>query len=376
MNGINLLVDSTPLLSSGAGIKSYLYYWSKALEASRGKNQLSRFPWLPNTRTFQTDHSLVGPWMTKANLILLHYGVNKAGSPIVNLLARHADIFHISSHTRAAPKRPKLTATIYDLTCWLTPELHEGANVEATRAFGERFWPHAAALIAISHSAKDDAVYTLGLRPERIHVIYPGVAPQFFDPPAHLVRRVQLKYSLNRPYFLFVGTIEPRKNLPLLLSAWTAIPESRREGLELVIVGPFGWESPGVRARLSDPPKRVRYLGHLPEEDLPGLTAGALALVYPSLYEGFGFPIAQAMAAGVPVVTSNNSSMIEISEGCALHFDPRSESEISSSLTRIIEDPEIRASLGREGRLRAERFRWETSAKSSWQLFERIAGKD
>lgn len=375
MRGIKLLVDSTPLLTRGAGIKSYLYYWLRALEESAGPHQVSRFPWIRAVGSFGIEHSLTGKWTTKANLLLLHLGVNKIGPPFADFLGRQADVFHISSHTRYAPRRPRLTATIYDLTCWLMPEVHERSNVDATKAFGEYFWRRADALIAISHSAKNDAVQTLGLPAEKIHVIYPGVAPQFFDVPSGEVARTGAKYSLERPYALFVGTIEPRKNLPVLLNAWEKLPASYRKEVELLIAGPFGWESACLRARLESPPPGVRYLGHLPEDDLPGLTAGAQMFIYPSLYEGFGLPVAQAMAAGVPVLTSNNSSMIEISERCGLHFDPRSENEIVSGLRRLVDDSERRSAFGRQGRSQAEQFRWPVNATKSWELFEILTGR-
>jgi glycosyltransferase involved in cell wall biosynthesis len=116
----------------------------------------------------------------------------------------------------------------------------------------------------------------------------------------------------------------------------------------------------------------VRYLGYVPEQDLPGLTAGATVFVYPSLYEGFGLPLGQAMAAGVPSVTSNVSSMPEVAGDAALLVDPRSPAEMAAAVRRLLESPDLRAALGRNGRARAQRYTWENCARRSLEFFRRI----
>ena len=150
------------------------------------------------------------------------------------------------------------------------------------------------------------------------------MAEPFFAATAETGTSARLKYGLHRPYALYVGTVEPRKNLDRLLDAWQSLPASVREQFDLVVAGPEGWQSAGTMARLRAPAPGVRYLAYVPEPDLPGITAGAIVFVYPSLYEGFGFPVAQAMAAGVPVITSDLSSLPEVTGGAAALIDPRS----------------------------------------------------
>src|SRR5262249_35061878 len=150
----------------------------------------------------------------------------------------------------------------------------------------------------------------LGIAPDRIHTIYSGIAPEYFD--AKPMPRA-------RSYVLYVGTIEPRKNLTTLLDAW-AKTGLRSSEFDLVIAGPEGWNATAIMARIR---AETTYLGYVPERDLPGLVAGATLFVYPSLYEGFGFPVVQAMAAGVPVLTSNTSCLPEITGGAAALIDPR-----------------------------------------------------
>ncbi len=170
---------------------------------------------------------------------------------------------------------------------------------------------------------------------------------------------------------LYVGTIEPRKNLDTLLDAWRTCDPILRDEFDLVIAGPRGWEFRQDLARID---AEAMYLGYVPEADLPGLVAGATAFVYPSLYEGFGFPVAQAMAAGVAVLTSNNSCLPEITDGAALLADPRSVSEVSCGLSQLLESESLRADLARRGRLRAARFTWENCANQSLAFFRKIAG--
>jgi glycosyltransferase involved in cell wall biosynthesis len=169
-----------------------------------------------------------------------------------------------------------------------------------------------------------------------------------------------------------VGTIEPRKNLDTLLDAWEGLRRELRGEFELVVAGPMGWASPLTRKKIR---ARATYLGYVPEQDLPGLFAGAAAFVYPSLYEGFGFPVVQAMAAGTPVVTSCTSCLPEVTGGSALLADPRSASEISTALTRVLESESLREELSARGRERSRLFRWEICARQSLEFFRRVGGE-
>ena len=250
------------------------------------------------------------------------------------------------------------------------PELHPRSNLAAERSFAQ-LARRADRLIAVSECTRQDAVRTLGIAPEKICTIHSGVADAFFDPPAALVDEVRARYGLQRPFVLFVGTIEPRKNVDLLLDAFESLPASMRGHWELVVAGPVGWAADATVARL----RHVRYLGYVPELDLAPLTAAADVFVYPSLYEGFGFPVAQAMAAGVAVITSNVSSLPEVAGNAALLVDPRSQNELRAALVRLLASAGLRKALGLAGRERAREFRWEVCAAKSLEFFREVAGK-
>jgi alpha-1,3-rhamnosyl/mannosyltransferase len=224
-------------------------------------------------------------------------------------------------------------------------------------------------VIAVSECTRQDAVRVLGIAPEKIEVIHSGVASAFFETGEAAVEDARARYSLAKPFILSVGTIEPRKNIDLLLSAYQALPQSLRDEFELVLAGPVGWAANSTIARL----QQVRYLGYVPESDIAPLTAAATVFAYPSLYEGFGFPVAQALAAGVPVVTSNISSLPEIAGDAAILIDPRSLAELRDALCRLLLSPDLRMQLASRGRERAKLFQWRTCAERSLRFFREAA---
>ena len=200
----------------------------------------------------------------------------------------------------------------------------------------------------------------LKVAPEKIETIHSGAASEYFDAKPR---------ERERPYVLFVGAIEPRKNLDTLLDAWKLVRPQTRERFDLLIAGPEGWGAEKTLARIR---AEAKYLGYVPETELPGLTAGAAAFVYPSLYEGFGFPVVQAMAAGAPVLTSNTSCLPEIAGDAAMFADPRSAAEIANALEKLLESESLQTGLRAKGRARAEHFRWETCAARTLSFFRTI----
>jgi len=354
---MRLLIDATSVLLRSAGVKNYTYRWLEHLRLLARNEQIRAFPFLDQLGPLTHERSTLTAWATYPRIAALHL----ANAGAVDWLTRGADIFHMSNQVRRVPRKPKITATVHDLTCWLMPELHTAGNIRADRSFAEQVLKRADRLIAVSENTRQDAIRLLGIDPARVEVIYSGVAEVFFDAqPA----------PAERPYALFVGAIEPRKNLNLLLDAWQA--SRLYQDFDLKIAGPAGWSSQTTMARLASQPAGVRYLGYVAEDELPGLTAGASVFVYPSLYEGFGFPVAQAMAAGVPVVTSNVACLPEIAGDGGIFVDPRSETELASALKKLFDAPALREQYGRAGRQRAERYRWEQCARQSLAFFHNV----
>jgi glycosyltransferase involved in cell wall biosynthesis len=356
---MRILIDATPVLLPSVGIKTYLYHWIQHLWQQAGNEQILTFPRLDKLAPLNHERSILKPVKTFSKLARLH--VANLAPTLATWMIGRADVFHASNQIRNPPKNTKLTATIYDLTCRLMPELHTSSNIRADESLAKHILQKADALIAISENTRADAIRLLGLDPERIYVIYPGVPEVYFGAQPR---------PAEQPYVLYVGTIEPRKNVDTLLDAWQDF--RLRKDFDLVIAGSSGWGSEKTMARLASRPQSVRYLGYVPEDELPGLTAGATAFIYPSLYEGFGFPVAQAMAAGVPVITSNTSCLPEIAGDGALLVDPHSPAEIQAALEKLLTSPALRDQLRTAGIAREQQYRWDTCARQSLEFFRRL----
>lgn len=359
---MRILVDATPLLLRSAGVKNYLYYWIQSLWEQARNEQVLTLPAIRSLGALNHERSVAGAAQTFFHLGRVFAGNRAPALRLLDWTMPRADIFHASNLIRYPPRKVKLTATIYDLTCRLMPELHTAANIRADESFTTNVVARADRLIAISENSRQDAIRLLDLDGDRIEVIYPGVPEVYFG--------AQPRPSA-RQYILYLGTIEPRKNVDALLDAWNGF--RLRGDFDLVIAGASGWAAEKTMARLAARPAGVRHLGYVAEDELPGLVAGASAFVYPSLYEGFGFPVAQAMAAGVPVITSNTSCLPEVAGEGGLLVDPRSADEIRAAMEKLVTSPSLQEQLRTGGTARARRdYRWEISARKSLEFFGRV----
>ncbi|MDQ2899010.1 MAG: glycosyltransferase family 4 protein [Acidobacteriota bacterium] len=369
---MRVCLDCTPLLVRSGGVKTYLYELQSHLRRLAPRGDFSAFPFLNRAGRLDHDASVLGRGSTFGRLLLLH-SLNAGPNFAIDLLLPDIDVFHASNQIRNPPRRARLTTMVHDMTSWLLPEVHTPANVANDKAFAENIVKRANGVIVPSESSRNDAIEILGLDPARVEVIHHGISDSYFRNPK-LSPETRARYKLDRPYVLFVSTIEPRKNLDRLLDAYSALTPEIRNEFGLIVAGPVGWSSENTIKRLQSGPPGVRYLGYLPEEHLPGLTAGASLFVYPSLYEGFGFPLAQAMAAGVPVIASNNSSLPEVAGDAARLIDPRSTEEIRAALAELLLSPSLRSGMSDRGRERAQQFQWTECARRTWTFFERVCG--
>src|SRR3984957_9728002 len=359
---MQILIDATPLLLRSAGVKNYTYYWIQNLWQQARNDRILTLPALASLGPLNHERSIAGSVRT-----YMHLGRGFAANavpslPLLRWTMPKADVFHVSNQIRFPPKGVKLTATIYDMTVRLMPELHTAANIQADENLAKNVLARGDRLIAISENSRQDAARLLGLNADKIEVIYPGVPEVYFGAQAR---------PSEQPYVLYLGTIEPRKNVDTLLDAWNGF--RFRSDFDLAIAGASGWAGEKTLARLASRPAGVRYFGYVPEDELPGLIAGASAFIYPSLYEGFGFPVAQAMAAGVPVITSNTSCLPEVAGEGALLVDPRSAAEIQAALEKLLTSPELQQQLRTAGLARAKReYRWDICARKSLEFFSRV----
>jgi glycosyltransferase involved in cell wall biosynthesis len=208
----------------------------------------------------------------------------------------------------------------------------------------------------------------------KVRVIPHGVAPEFAPADGGRIAALRARRGAPRGWFLAAGTVEPRKNLGLLLDAWEALRREQPEAaLPLVAVGPSGWKSRALERRLERlAPAGVERLGRVPQAELVGLFQGAAALVYPSIYEGFGLPVAEAIACGVPVVVAAGTSPEEVAGDAGLAVDPDDAAALAAAMARLATEPGLAEQLAANARRRASRFRWEDAAAALAALFREV----
>jgi glycosyltransferase involved in cell wall biosynthesis len=225
-------------------------------------------------------------------------------------------------------------------------------------------------IITVSEFSKHRIVDVCHVRPEKIAVVYGGVGQQFRPHSADEVAAARQQLGLPERYVLCVGSLEPRKNLARLLHAWQRV-QPRQRGLTLVLVGAKGHVFRD--AGLPDEPAGVKLAGYVTDDLLPAVYAGAESFVYPSLYEGFGLPVIEAMASGVPTITSNITSLPEIAGDAALLVDPEDIESIANGIERLADDASLRTALRAKGLLQAQQFTWDRAAVETWQVLEAAA---
>jgi glycosyltransferase involved in cell wall biosynthesis len=367
---MRVCLDCTPFLVRSAGVKAYIFHLHRSLRALAGGDAVVSFPFMDRVESFHHEGSVVSPFGTFLRMGLLYF-VNLPGNPALDLLGRNIDLFYCSNQVRNPPRNAKLATMMHDMTAWSHPQLHTAATVTNDKRFAELVVKRAHGVITPSESSRRDAIQCLGLNPDRVRAIHHGVSGAYFAAGATEAAAARTQFGITRPYILFVSTIEPRKNLDRLIDAYRQMRKSLRDEFELIVAGPQGWASEATVARLATSPG-VRHLGYVPEAILPGLVAGATLFAYPSLYEGFGFPVAQAMAAGCPVLTSNVSSLPEITGGSAVLVDPLSVASISAALEKMLLSAPLRERLSAAGRERAKPYTWTRCARETWKFFQSV----
>lgn len=226
--------------------------------------------------------------------------------------------------------------------------------------------------LVITHSAfSRERILALGeVAEEKVTTIPCGVDCEYFYPQTtNVIKRVLEKYSIAENYFFTVGTIEPRKNLPTLFKAWEIFHQDY-DTFQLVIAGGRGRAFRDVR--LNSPPQGVRLLGFVEEHDLPPLYSGAVACINPSVYEGFGLPVLEAMASGTPVIASNLTALPEVVGDAGMLVDPFDVDEMASALGRLVLDLKTRDALIEKGLVRAKGYSWEKTANQVWEAIQGV----
>ena len=365
-------IDYTAALRQRAGIGRYARELVAALLAHPGPHSYTLFaatgglerPSLPQTtgRVRWRTVPLSDEWLAR----LWH----RARLPLpVEALTGPLDLFY-SPDFVLPPTLPatRTVVTVHDLSFWRYPDHFVPKLVQYLRRVVPRSVARADLVLADSQATRDDLVQLLHTPPDKVEVLYSGVEGRFCPTPQPGEReQLRTKYGVEeRPYVLAVGTVQPRKNYVRLIRAFArlALPH------QLLIAGGPGWLYNEVLAAAKEHPQRVRILGFVDDDDLPALYRGASLFVMPSLYEGFGLPVLEAMACGVPVVCSNRSSLPEVGGEAALLVEPEDEAALAAAMQRVLESESLREEMQQRGLVQAARFTWETGGRQLRAVFE------
>ncbi|WP_219064672.1 glycosyltransferase family 1 protein [Pseudomonas sp. UMAB-08] len=290
-------------------------------------------------------------------------------------LKGHADFLYHSPNYYLPPFAGRSVATFHDLSPFTWAHCHAPQLARYLQKELKTTLLRADALITDSEYTRRELAEYFAWPIERIHTV-PLASSAEFHPRSPLILRDALKrHGLEvGGYSLFVGTIEPRKNIETLLDAYSRLPLALRTRWPLILTGYHGWRNDAIHERLEVAKREgwARYLGFVPSEDLPLLFAGARLFVFPSLYEGFGLPVLEAMSSGVPVVCSNSSSLPEVAGNAALMCEPTDVEALTGLIQKGLEDESWRTTAIEEGLLHAASFSWERCAMETLQVYKTV----
>ncbi len=375
---MRIAFDGTTLRPGRTGVGYYTEHLLQHLAAELADDELvvvsnqpieTTRPLPPHVRTVR------GRWLTTRTSRMAW--MQFQASPMLREL--DVDVVHFTNGMMPLSSPIPTVVTIHDMSLTLYPRLHPLRRVLLNRPLVNLAARRADAIITVSESARRDITRLYELPPGRVHVIHEAAAPSFR--PVHDARqiaRVRARYGLAPRTILYVGTIEPRKNLPALLDAFAA---RRRTGElrehQLVCAGPYGWLSRGVenqirRLRID---QAVQFTGYVPFADLPALYSASEMFVFPSLYEGFGLPVVEAMACGTPVITGRTPALAEVAGGAIEQAETLDAEGLGAAMVRLALSPERRARRTVLGLHRAAAFSWTRAARETLAVYRRAVGR-
>lgn len=271
-------------------------------------------------------------------------------------------------------KKTKYVVTIADMTFFTHPEHHLQKKTYYFRALIHYSLKGADKIITISENTKNDILSLFPISPQKIRAIHLAADDIFTDRTRVVVKQeneILQKYNIQKPYLLFVGMLEPRKNITGIFHAFEMLDEQHKKEIKLVIVGEKGWMYQHIFNYVTEHKleNNVIFTGYVPDDELPVLYKNAICFLYPSFYEGFGIPIIEAMASGCPVITSNTSSLKEIAGNAAVLVEPNDTNAINKAIVEIITNKKKREELRIKGKKQAKNFSWQTMAEKTKEVY-------
>jgi glycosyltransferase involved in cell wall biosynthesis len=372
-------IDISRTIGESTGVGSYAASLVDALAEIDRANEYLLYPYFfecfpPEFRSARApSHSNFRLWTQDASLDKVR---RRWLAQTPDAAAGNVDVVHSTGYTSPVLGRSRLVVAVHDLSFVTHPQFHTEANRQFCLREVAKAATHAAMIIVPSQNTKRDLKQHYGVPDERIAVIPYAASPAFrpvTDPAA--VRRVLQPRGIEGDYLLFVGSVEPRKNLAGLIRAaasWLQRDSARRH---IVVAGPPGWLNSEVHQLVTARHlgAQVHFLGYVDREELRALYSGARAFVYPSFYEGFGFPVLEAMACGAPVITSTTPALQEIAAGAARLVAPEDEDDLRRAIDGVADSDTERARLRALGLDRAARYTWRETAERTLDVYRAVA---
>lgn len=291
------------------------------------------------------------------------------------LKKKKIDLLHCPAFKAPLKCAMPLVVTFYDLHILKSPNDYNPWLRSYCKFMLPKIAKTADKIITISEFSKKDIVDTFSLRPEKVEVTYCGIDERYrVVSDMTLKNSARNKYGLQKKFILYIGAIQPRKNIPLLLKAYSRLLKEGFFDFDLVFAGGMGWKNRNIFLLIGELgiKERVKFIGYVPEDELPFLYDLAEFMVYPSFSEGFGMPVLEAMACGCPVITSNTSSLPEVVGDAGIMVDPHNIQELEDAIRRVVKDSNLRREMKKKGLERAKIFSWEKCAKETLQVYKKV----
>ena len=374
---IKLAINATALLYPGTGIATYTRNLAETLlqtgqvEARffyyAGWSRILREVSLPAISPLKRLIKTLVPRPYEVSRLVQQWRFRKG------VAKYRPDLYHEPNYLSFRFDGP-IVITVHDLSHVRYPETHPVDRVRAMNKFLPQAMEMASQIIVDSRFVKGEVVSHFGVDPAKVHAIHLGIGKNYVPRSAEELGPVLARLGLSaKKYILAVGTLEPRKNLIQAIDAYAGLPEAVRKSTPLVIAGMKGWLAGELQARINKYEDRgeVRWLGYVPAEILPMLYSGARMLVYPSLYEGFGLPVLEAMASGIPVITSNQASLPEVAGDAGIMVEPRDGDALREAMLRLIEDEAEVRRRSELGLAQAAKFTWRACARNTLAVYRK-----
>ncbi|HLO85286.1 MAG TPA: glycosyltransferase family 1 protein [Nostocaceae cyanobacterium] len=384
---LTIAVDSTPLTSQPSGIGLYTYNLINALKLLQTtENFQLGTVYQPRLKNWLRGKFITPDFINNLDIPVYRLPVpvtisnilSKFPNPILGYCERYLpplDIVHGTDHVVYPCAKSLKIMTIHDLTFIKHPNfVNSIVKTYADRVKRCLKWTDL--VITVSESSKKDIVEYLKLPPEKVYVTHLAsrYCPNYLSVSMMEKLAQELKYDFTKPYLLFVGTLEPRKNITNIISAFNWLKQKHKIEHQLVLIGKKGWNYQPILSAIEASPwqKEIHHLDYLPNEIVALFYSKAEVFIYPSHYEGFGLPVLEAMTLGVPVVTANTSSIPEVTGDAAILINPNDYVQLAESILKVISDAHLRQLLINQGKARANLFSWEKTAKETLKAYKSI----